>query len=279
MTNSPIALENLAVLQEHGHWPSDTRTFDAEHDLTQDEQGWCEDNYAQLPDSWEEAKTMLGHAPQKLVGTRQKQTSARNSGQYKRHGDAIELARAAAKAAGWPAITGTTKQKYWALQLREKMVATLPADLRAWAVQHITQAAWWITNRDEAPAKLVALVKDAQTQHEERVRSAEILRQIAQRAIDADNAAFDAATKAKEIAYANALDRYLPQVMASLDQAIPLPAGTSPVANAVKMADGIVEQVGRVRVFQQSDSKLIVLLGQSASSKIIVGLVELGCDA
>ena len=64
-----------------------------------------------------------------------------------KHADGIKAARQEARELGWPELTGTTKQKWWAVQVRRDLIFSLPAELRSIAAKMSTSARWWIDQR------------------------------------------------------------------------------------------------------------------------------------
>lgn len=64
-----------------------------------------------------------------------------------KHAEDIKAAREAARDAGWPDLTGTTKQKWWAVRIRRNLIATLPEALRDTAAFMNSSASWWIDQK------------------------------------------------------------------------------------------------------------------------------------
>lgn len=249
-TNTPAykrASARVAEAVESGRSCLDLLT-DAEYDWACDIYGYVDgDVAARIVADRESAKP--------------RQTS-REAKQYLEHGVAIKAARKAAKAAGWPALAGTTKQKYWALQLREQLVATMDPAMAAFALRH-TSAAWWIGHRDTPIGALNAELA------EQKAKLDEANRQEAERAaarvaaILAADAAKQPERDAKAKALRDALPQFLPLAEAHQAEAKPVAKSFAPLG--LKIADGNNVQVGstayaQVRVFQHGTTGELTIL-------------------
>lgn len=114
------------------------------------------DYFGYVPDDWEQIWAEVSAKTPRL--------SAKND----KHVAAILAARRAAKAAGWPELTGSTKQKWWAVQIRQTLFPQLSEDIRDHAIETITAAKVWIDNRDNGQA-IATLARQARAEHEARL--------------------------------------------------------------------------------------------------------------
>lgn len=62
---------------------------------------------------------------------------------------AARAASKAARVAGWPALSGTEKQRAWAASIRQELIASTPPAARDIAARMSTDAGWWIQHRDK----------------------------------------------------------------------------------------------------------------------------------
>ena len=233
--------------------------------LTEDERLWAEDVYGYLDHDIAE----------KIIAMRNMQphTKARDSKQFKKYKDAIESARELAKASGWPSLTGSTKQKYWALQIRQQLVSSLPGDLQPTALT-FTKSAWWIEHRQDKRNILVALLKHEKERQEHHLA----ITAVYEAAYEAEKKAeFDAWTvkqAAKKQELLDAFPKFLHLVERHHLAAVPVEKSFAP--KGVRVAEASAVNVGdyeysEVRIIHgDNDSYTILLFGPEGKKAITV---------
>lgn len=135
-------------------------------------------------DALEYQRTFL---KQEEKGSVQSRKTSRTGANSPKHDVAVKAARSTARANDWPALTGTTKQKRWAEQIRAAMLPRIEDEnLRLVAADAFRAAKFWIDNRESFNTVLSSALDELRKR---------------EKAI----AAYDAAVRAEQARAANAV--------------------------------------------------------------------------
>ena len=217
---------------------------------TMDFQTWLNEE-ADIPmqddnGNWYDAETGIPFAAVRKYPRRNYRSS--------KHAADIETARQEARISGWPELTGSTRQKWWAVQIRRDLIATVPTELRNIAAHISTSASWWIDNRDlgvEFFERVKEFDKEVQ-RRQEAVRLYDLAKQAMQKAEEAKKLeGFSAAAAEQKAVYEGNIARLAPFHGQPLGQKIG------------DFTDGDV----RIRVFQNFATNTLLYMADTPSGK------------